>query len=94
MESIIHADIFFFVTTLAIIVLAIGFIVLFVYLFRIVKDVQHISKKVREESDRIIGDVEEARLNVKENGLRITGVVDFIRTLFKRNRTSRKKSEK
>jgi len=91
MESFIHADIFFFITSIVVVLLSIFLAILFVYGIRILRDVRHISKRVREESDRIIEDVETIRTNVKQDGLHMTTIISFIGKLFPRGRTIKKK---
>lgn len=68
MESILKADIFFVITTLVVIAIAIGLIILLIYVIRIVRTVEHIAKRVRDESDKIIDDVDAVRGQVKRVG--------------------------
>jgi signal transduction histidine kinase len=67
MESFVQADIFFLVTTIAVIILTACVIVIFVYAIKIIRDVRYISKKVKEESDKIITDVQDIRETIKTN---------------------------
>ena len=90
MENIIHADIFFFITSIAVVVFTIGAVIVAVYVIRILKDMKHISKKVSEEGDKIIGDVEYLREAAKAEGMKIKNVADFFSGIFSR----RKKREK
>ncbi|MEO8637313.1 MAG: hypothetical protein ABI430_00225 [Candidatus Taylorbacteria bacterium] len=84
MDSLIHADIFFFITTIAVILLTLGLIVALVYAIRILKSVDHISTKVKEESDRVIEDLGELRSNVKDNGWKLGHIMRFFRKVFKK----------
>jgi signal transduction histidine kinase len=68
MDAVLKADIFFFITTVAIVVLAIAAFIALVFLIQILRDVRHVSKRVREQSDRILSDVEDLRNFIKEEG--------------------------
>ncbi len=69
------ADIFFFITSVVVILLAILVAVMLVYIVRILRDVKHISSRVREEGDKIIEDVDELRQDLSREGAKFTGVV-------------------
>lgn len=69
METLIHADIFFFVTTLAVILIASLFAVVIIYIVRILNDFRYISRVVRKETDLLAGDIEEIREEVKRQGV-------------------------
>ena len=50
MNSFIQADVFFFITTVAIVLLVVLFAVLLVYLIKIMKDAREVTKKLSEET--------------------------------------------
>lgn len=56
-ESILKADIFFVVTTVAVVLVSIGIVVALVYLIRILSDMKLLSKKTLDEGGKIIDDV-------------------------------------
>ena len=78
MNSLISADIFFFVTTIALILITAFFIVALVYLVRVLKDASHISKKIRDESDEIIKDVSSFREKVREKGFKLVDILGIV----------------
>ncbi|MBX4197880.1 hypothetical protein KW782_00930 [Candidatus Parcubacteria bacterium] len=84
METLIHADIFFFITTIAVVLISIGIIVAIVYIIKILRTVSHVSDKVKEESEEILLDLKHLRGNVKSQGFRWSYVKQFIRSIFKR----------
>ena len=49
MNTLVHADIFFFVTTIAVVVVAAALAIALMYLVRILNDVKKIAEQVREE---------------------------------------------
>ena len=93
-KTLIHADVFFFITSIAVVVLALGGIILFIYGFRILKNLDHIVSRLRAESDLIINDVSEVRERIKENGIHFADVLGMIGTLFHIKRFIKKKSKK
>jgi len=88
MEQLIQANIFFFTTTIAVVVLTLFFMIVMAYLIRILKDAQHISNRVRKESDGIIDDVDALRRSVKHGGKKI-GMLFGVGTGNKRSKTRR-----
>lgn len=89
METLIHADIFFFVTTIAVVFFTIGFIIFAVYFVRILDDLRHISQKMRVEGDKIIEDVEVLREKAKEEGAKVKTLLDLFLELFTRRQKLR-----
>ncbi|MEK7138281.1 MAG: hypothetical protein AAB787_02105 [Patescibacteria group bacterium] len=68
MDSFVKADVFFFISSIAILALTIGLSILIFYLVRILNDVKHISKSIRERSDVILGDVDRLRESIRNGG--------------------------
>ena len=68
METLIKADIFFFIASAAIIVIAGLLITVLVYFIRIIKDVKHISKEVADETDAITKDISHLRTSIRAKG--------------------------
>jgi hypothetical protein len=86
METLIHADIFFFVTTVVLIVFSIGVIIALIYVIKILHNVFHVSVKVKEESDEILSDIKTLRGNVKSHGFSVKYIKAFISKVFKRKK--------
>jgi CHASE3 domain sensor protein len=74
MRTLIHADIFFFVTAIFVVLLTIFLAISGTYFILILRDMKEISKKVRAESEEIIGDVNELRKKIKEEGAGLRGI--------------------
>ena len=68
MNTLIKADIFFFITTIAIVLLTVVAIVVAIYVVRILRDIKNLSEKVKIEGGEIIDDVKSARKNIKQEG--------------------------
>lgn len=65
MESFVHADIFFVVTTVAVILVAAVLVVVLVYVVRIVRDTEHLIGRIRKEGDEVMDDVHTLRHGMK-----------------------------
>lgn len=90
METLIHADIFFFITTIAIVILTIIMAIVLVYFIVILNDIRYISRKVRKESDVIIDDVHHLRDQIKTQGMSLGYLFTFFKRLFVKGKTHRK----
>lgn len=92
-ESLIHADIFFFVSTIALVVIAVLLSIAAVYLIRILRDASEVSEKFREEGGEIVSDLKKLRANLREEGVKWRHVAALVRALFGRKaRTVKKKA--
>ncbi len=87
MDSFIKMDIFFFVTTLVVVVLGVLFSVALVYLIRLFRTLDRIANQVNEEATGIRADLDELRGKVKHEGLRLGHLITF----FGKTATRRKK---
>jgi len=88
MTEFIKADVFFFVTTVAIVLLAVLFAVFMFYLIGIMRNVRDISALAKDESKNIKGDIAELRTNIKREGLRFKHLADFIKKPHKRKKAN------
>ena len=85
MDAFLKMDIFFFVTTLAVILFAIlGSVVLW-RLSRVLKNIEHISEQVALESDEIRHDLAEVRTRIKQGEGRLRSVLGFFNKPKKRS---------
>lgn len=91
MNTLIQADIFFFVSTIALVVISIGLVVAVLYVIKILRDVSEVSTKVREESDEMIADFKALRTNLKTEGFRLGAIGRFFLGMFKRRSGRSKK---
>ncbi len=90
MEGFLKADIFFFVTTIAVIFVSIVLVVALVYLVKILRDFLYVSHKVKTESDEIIKDVEAFRGEIKKRSSSWVDLLAFFFNLFKIKKKGRK----
>jgi hypothetical protein len=92
--QIAQSNIFFFVTTVAVILLTVLWVIILIQIIKILKHIDAISKKIQEEGSSIVSDMSALRTGIKEKGksafMTLLGVVAAMNTVKKK---SRKKSE-
>ena len=71
MDDFMKQDIFFFVTTVAVVTLALLLGSLLIYLIRIARTVDNIITKIKAETDIIVQEVSELRRNVRKDGVKL-----------------------
>lgn len=93
MDSFIKADIFFFITTIAVALVSLVFTVALFYIIGILKDIKYISRKAKEEADLLSADIDDLREHVRDRGATMASTFDFLKNVVKRRMgsTSRKK---
>ena len=96
MTEIAKSEIFFFVTTIIVVVLGILSTVILVYGIYIFKNIKEISDRIKKESELISDDIRELRANLRAE-LRTEGrhwkaVGKFVRSILSR-RSGRNKKE-
>src|SRR5579872_6142406 len=79
MDTLMHADIFFFVTTIAVVVVALCFTIALIYLIVILKRVRDIADQIREETILFREDVHELRDQVKRTGFQAKAFLSFFK---------------
>ena len=86
MDPFYRQDIFFFVTTVAVIVLTAVLTVATVYIIKILNDVKHISRKAKIETDHLAADIEDLRSNVRREGFKVKHAFGFFNNFMKRHK--------
>ncbi len=89
MESLIKSDIFFFITTICIVLVTILFVVILIYLIRVLKDIDFLSKKIKKEGEEIIDDAHNVRMDLKTHAKKASDLISKFSFLNKK--TKRKK---
>lgn len=78
MEAVAKSEIFFFITTVCIILVTLVILVSGVYLVKIVADVKSITKRLKEETAEVMDDLKSARESLKEKGRSFASVLAAI----------------
>jgi hypothetical protein len=81
-ESLIHADIFFFISTIALVVISIGLSIALYYGIQILRNVRDVSERVRDESEEVLSDVKKLRHALRDEGIKWRHVADLARNFF------------
>ena len=84
MDAFLKMDIFFFVTTLAVVVLAALATVMLIRLNRILKNAEYVSEQIAAESDAVRLDLAEMRGDIRRGKGRIKSLLGFIDKTAKR----------
>lgn len=74
MESILKSDIFFFITSVAVIVLALISTIILYYFIKLMKHIEYIAHKVRTETDLITRDIDDVRNKFKDGSMKMGGL--------------------
>ena len=81
-NTLIHADIFFFVSAIAAVVLALILVVIGIYVIRILDDMKKISRRAREEADSISADLQGIRRQFTQEQDKLKAVFHAISGIF------------
>lgn len=94
MSEVLQANIFFYITSVAVIVVTVLLAVVLVYVLLIVRNVKDITDRVREGSELLANDLGALRDRLQTTGLKFQqlGALFFDR-LFRRKRTRRKNAK-
>lgn len=84
MTEFVKMDVFFFVATIAVVVLALLLAILIIYIIKISRDVKYISQKAKSEADLISQDLSDLRENVRDNGAKLKYFASFFSNLGKK----------
>ena len=77
-DTLLRADIFFFITSVAVVIITVALAVAFFQFIQILRDVRYVSKRLREEADRILTDVEGVRKFVKKEGRQVIDLKELL----------------
>ncbi len=91
--SFIHADIFFFVSTIALVTIAAAIVVALVFLIGILKNLRDITDKGKAEWGEILADIQKLRASLRDEGVKWKHVVDLVRTFFVRDAVKKTKAK-
>ncbi|MHB8860604.1 MAG: hypothetical protein ACYC48_02615 [Minisyncoccota bacterium] len=84
MNEFLKMDLFFFITTLAVVLLAFFGAVVLWRLSRILKNIDHISEQIALESDEVRHDLAGVRADIRRGKGRMKSVLDFLKKTGKR----------
>ncbi len=77
MSEILHANIFFFITAIAVVVLTILLSAALYYVVGILRNVRNITSRVERGSEVLGKDLLDLRRNVEQDGVRFKHIINF-----------------
>lgn len=95
MSDIAKMDIFFLITSLAVIVVTVLMIVALVFVIRILRNVDHVSRVISNEGDAIRDDIAAFRHSVYAEGFKFVNLFSLFRSQARRfgGKSSRKRDD-
>ena len=79
MNDILHANIFFFITSIVTILLGILVAIALYYVIKILKNLRDITDRAQRGSEVLGHDLEHLRENIKEEGMRFKHIKKFLK---------------
>jgi uncharacterized protein YoxC len=90
MATLVHADVFFFVTTVMVVVVGIALTVALIYLASALRQVRIVMQEVKEEAVLMRRDIEQFRDNVRRGEWKLKTLADAAIGLFKWKKSKKK----
>jgi hypothetical protein len=94
MNTLIQADIFFFITSVVVILGGILVITALIFIVLILKDFRAVSLKIRQGAAVLAEDVSAARDHIKEKGASILSTMDFFKEMTKKPKGRHRSTDK
>lgn len=92
MEAVLKSDVFFLITSAAVVVLSAVLLVALYYLIKILRDVKEISRTVKKESELIVRDVDAVRRSIKKKGKQVSSFISRAASSHSYRKTKHKKN--
>lgn len=77
MDLVLQTNIFFYITSAAVVVVTVLVCIVLYYLVRILRDVRDMTDRMRRGSEALASDLESLRVSVKEEGMRLRDLAAF-----------------
>lgn len=90
MDSFIKADVFFFITSIAVTLFTIVGVVIAFYLIKIARSVSAIAERTEQQVDKISNDIDTVREGVKKEGIKALKQFAFFKSWFGGTKKNRK----
>lgn len=82
MNTLVHADVFFFITAIAVVVLSVVALIVLVNVWYFVRDARRIMETVRKGADVLSKDLLDLRSEVKQSGQTMKSFFSTIARIF------------
>ncbi len=67
MESVLKSEVFFFISSISVILITVVFLIISFYLIKMMRNFSHISERLKETVDGATSSLEEVGENIKES---------------------------
>lgn len=94
MDTLMHADIFFFVTTIAVVVVTLLLALVLIYLIKVLNRIKNIAEQVRDETVLFREDIHGLRDSIQREGFKVKHLFNFGYDFFKKRVGKKSKNEK
>lgn len=82
MNTLQNADTFFYITSIAVIMVTVLVIIMLLYVVKIVQTISKIANTIRQESENMVDDIAELRGRVKEESMKVGAFWQFVTGFF------------
>jgi uncharacterized protein YoxC len=94
MDVIAKSDVFFFITTIAVVCVSVVLIVVLIYAIRILRDVFYVIRLAKQESSLVKDDIDAFRARLTERGAKLGKFVEMVLAFVLIGQKLKKKSKK
>lgn len=84
-SSIAKSDVFFVITSVAVVIITITIAIAAVYVIGILRAVKRISRMAEQTTEAVTEDIDELRADIKRNGVSLGGFLDFFHRMGKKH---------
>jgi hypothetical protein len=91
MNTLIHADIFFFVTTIVVVIVGLLLAIALIYFIKILYSVKRVAEEIRDETILFRQDVHELRDSIKREGFKLKNMFSFFTRFIPKNKDKKSK---
>jgi uncharacterized protein YoxC len=83
MDTLIHADVFFFVTTIVVVIVGVAFTIVLIYLASALRSLRNVIDEVKEEAVLVREDIHGLRDQVQKDGWKVKYLIEAVQSIFK-----------
>ena len=82
MDTLAKSDIFFFITSIAVVLFTIVGVIVAIYVVKIARNISEISERANEQTKKISDDIDALRENIKEEGVKAIKQFKWFTNIF------------
>ncbi len=93
-NTLLKADIFFFVTTIAVVILTIILSIIMAYMISILRYIRHISEIAKDQAEELSDDIDDLRTEIKTKGASLATIFDLMGHFTRKRVAPKRKNSK